>query len=500
MSVFGLQQQYGELSRLVSSGQYPAALALAERLHKASPRDANVLVLLAHAQRGLGRVREALVTLEKAEALAPGHPNIANPRGMLLMRAGRYAEAKALYERAIAKHPADIGLRAAAAQVFSLAGEHDRAWETLASEVDRGTLPPIAVLTLSKVARLASTDEGTRAARMRQAIDRLRAMVEQAGGGGGGLAPVHRTAALFELGALHDSLEEFDAAFEAYAAGNASRRVAFDPADNARRFAAIKRVFSREALASLPRSSAKADRAVLVVGMPRSATSLVEQMLASHPKVAGGDELPDLSRIVHTLEPAPSHLMPMITRPESITLAAMETHARAYLDTLRRVSPTAQRVTDKTPANFLHLGMAQLMLPGVRVVHCRRDPIDTCVSCYFQNFEGNNPFSYDLRHLGLFYREYESLMEHWRGVLDVPMHEVVYEQLVEGPESRARALVEFLGLEWDERVLKFHENKRIVQSASNDQVRRPLFKGSIARWRRYEKHLGPLLEALGTRG
>lgn len=505
MSVFGAQQQYGELSRLVASGQYPAALALAERLHKSSPRDANVLVLLAHAQRGLGRVREALVTLEKAEAVAPGHPNIANPRGMLLMRAGRYAEAKALYERAIAKHPADIGLRAAAAQVFSLAGEHDRAWEALASEIDRGTLPPIAVLTLAKVARLASADEATRAARARQAIDRLRAMVEPSNGsggggvGGGGLAPVHRTAAWFELGALHDSLGDFDAAFEAYAEGNASRRVAFDPADNVRRFAAIKRVFTRESLAVLPRSSVKADRAVLVVGMPRSATSLVEQMLASHPRVAGGDELPDLSRIVHTLEPAPSHLMPMITRSESLTLAALETHARAYLDTLRHVSPTAQRVTDKTPANFLHLGLAQQMLPGVRVVHCRRDPIDTCVSCFFQNFAGNNPYSYDLRHLGLFYREYESLMEHWCGVLDVPMHEVVYEQLVEKPQSCARLLVEFLGLAWDERVLKFHENKRIMQTASNDQVRRPMFRTSVARWKRYEKHLGPLLEALAAK-
>ncbi len=496
MSVFGLQQQYGELSRLVSSGQYPAALALAERLHKAAPRDANVLVLLAHAQRGMGRIKEALLALEKAEALAPGHPSIANPRGMLLMRAGRFAEAKALYERAIAKHPGDVGLRAAAAQVFSLAGEHDRAWETLASSADAAgaSLPPIATLTLAKVARLASADETTRATRMRQSVDRLRHMLDQ---GGASLAPVHRTAALFELGTLHEALGEFDEAFEAYASGNASRRVVFDPAENARRFDAIKRVFSCEALATLPRASVKADRAVLIVGMPRSATSLVEQMLASHPRAAGGDELPDLSRIVHTLEPSPSHLMPMVTRPESITLAALETHARAYLDTLRRVSPTAQRVTDKTPANFLHLGLAQVMLPRVRVVHCRRDPIDTCLSCYFQNFAGNNPYAYDLRHLGMFYRAYESLMEHWRGALDAPMHEVVYERLVAEPEAQARALAEFLDLGWDERVLRFHENPRVLQSASNDQVRRPLFKTSIARWKRYERHLGPLLEALG---
>jgi tetratricopeptide (TPR) repeat protein len=492
MGTPGFPQQYADLSRLVSSGQYPAALDAAARLLKASPRDANVLVLLAHAQRGVGRVREALVTLEKADAIAPGHPAIANPRGMLMMKAGRFDDARRLYERALAKHPDDLGLLGSCAQVLSMGGRHAEAWALLEPRVaGGGSLPPAFVLTLAKLARHVGGNACERDRRARDAVDRLARLLEDPS-----LPLVHRTAGLFELGALLDELGEFDRAFDAYARANASRGMTFDAGENAARFAALRQGFTRATLASLPSAGASGERAVLVVGMPRSATSLVEQIIASHPEAAGGDELPDLSRTVHALNTTPSHLIPMLTRTTALTKPELDRHARSYLETLRRISPTAKRVTDKTPLNFLHLGLAPLLLPGVRAVHCRRDPIDTCLSCYFQNFGGNNAFAYDLRHLGAFYREYERLMVHWKDELSIPMLDLAYERLVGDQAEESKRLVAFLGLEWDERCLRFHENTRIVQTASNDQVRRPMFASSIARWRRYEKHLGPLRKAL----
>lgn len=505
-----LQQQRAELNRLVASGQFPAAFELAGQLHKQAPRDAGALILLAHAQRGLGRVKDALISLEKADALNPGHPSIAGPRGMLMMKAGRWDDARKLYAKSLANHPADAGLVAAAAQVEIMAGQHERAWQLLKPVVDAAMpdppgdgqrIEPTLVLTFAKLARLHRV-----AAQERRAIAALNALIGH-DGDASALPPVHRSAALFELGALFDCIDEPDAAFDAYSRANALRRVMFDPADNARRFTALKHTWTRSSMATLPRPSVDGSRVLLIVGMPRSATSLVEQILASHPKIAGGDELPDLSRLVHSLNPTPSHLIPMMTALHAaggvgLTKASLEKHARSYLETLRNISASAAFVTDKMPLNFLHLGLVQAMLPGACVIHCRRDPLDTCVSCFFQNFGGNNAFAYDLRHLGAFYREYESLISHWKAELDLPMLEVVYEDFFgsgagQGLEAQVRRMLDFLGLPFDEACLRFHENSRVVQTASHDQVRRPLFASSVKKWKTYEHHLGPLIQALG---
>jgi hypothetical protein len=171
--------------------------------------------------------------------------------------------------------------------------------------------------------------------------------------------------------------------------------------------------------------------------------------------------------------------------------------ADEYLQRLRQVGGEALRVVDKMPFNFLHLGVIATLLPKARVVHCRRDPIDTCLSCFFQNFAEPHPFALDLAHLGHYYREYERLMAHWAEVLPLPVFKLSYEELTADQEAVSRRLVEFCGLEWDERCLRFNETERHVRTASALQVRRPLYRTSVGRWKRYERHLAPLLEALG---
>jgi hypothetical protein len=173
--------------------------------------------------------------------------------------------------------------------------------------------------------------------------------------------------------------------------------------------------------------------------------------------------------------------------------------ASEYLDGLRALSTEATRISDKMPHNFLRVGLIALLLPRARIIHCRRNPMDTCLSCYFQHFAARYDFAYDLRDLGHYYRQYERLMEHWRQVLPGRMLEVDYEALVADLEGESRRMVEFCGLDWDRRCLDFHQTERSVRTASQWQVRQPLFTTSTERWRNYESHLAPLEEALAGR-
>jgi sulfotransferase family protein len=238
---------------------------------------------------------------------------------------------------------------------------------------------------------------------------------------------------------------------------------------------------------------------LFIVGMPRSGTSLVEQILASHPQVHGGGELDVMFK-------AATAAMQKLSRQgwaefpqyfNRLSLGTADELADIYLQPLIALNPAAQRITDKMPLNFLHVGLIALLFPQSRVIHCRRDPMDTCLSCFMTDFAAGNEFSYDLTALGHFHRQQERLMAHWKSVLDLPIFDVNYEQLVSDPQPQTRRLLEFAGLSWNDKCLRFHENDRFVNTASNEQVRRPMYKSSVQRWKNYEKHLIPLQAALG---
>jgi len=174
----------------------------------------------------------------------------------------------------------------------------------------------------------------------------------------------------------------------------------------------------------------------------------------------------------------------------------MEYSARAYLQSLREMAPDATRITDKTPGNFMYLGLIELMLPGARIIHCRRNPLDSCLSCYFQDFFQDLPWSYDMENLATYYRGYEQMMTHWSRTLRIPVLNVTYEDLVANQEETSRMLIEFCGLPWDERCLQFHTIKRFVATASYDQVRRPVYSRSVGRWKNYQSQIAPLIKNL----
>jgi hypothetical protein len=253
--------------------------------------------------------------------------------------------------------------------------------------------------------------------------------------------------------------------------------------------------FSREAMAGLPRAGRNDVRPVFIVGMPRSGTSLVEQILASHRDIHGAGELSDLGLL------ALSTAAGTLEYPESVaTLSAMDMDrlSAAYGSRLDEIAPRASRVTDKMWQNFEFLGFASLLFPEARVIHCTRDPMDTGLSCFFHHFYGAGvAFAYDLAHIGAYYRQYLRIMDHWRQVLPLPVLEVSYERLVADTETQTRKIVDFTGLPWDPACLRFFETERVVGTASHEQVRRPVYRTSVGRHRRYLEWLGPLAQALG---
>jgi tetratricopeptide (TPR) repeat protein len=307
----------------------------------------------------------------------------------------------------------------------------------------------------------------------------------------------------FALATVLDKRGSHDAAFEHAIAANKSknesyrrRGLGFDQAGHRELCNALINVFSSSSFSRLPTSGVEMEEPVFVVGMPRSGTSLVEQILASHPAVFGAGELIDIPQLAADL---PRLLGSNLNYPRCLDRldgTKARKLATRHLARLLELGSGATRVVDKMTINFQHLGLIALLFPKARIIHCRRDSRDICLSCFFHNFAspGLN-FTFALEDLGFYYQQYERLMEHWQQVLPMPIFEIRYEELVHEPEKWTRALLEYCGLEWDDRCLDFHQTERQVKTASALQVRQPMYTGSVGRWKPYETHLQPLLRA-----
>lgn len=302
----------------------------------------------------------------------------------------------------------------------------------------------------------------------------------------------------FALAKAYEDVGDYDRAFTYLEQANTLRRkqVKYNVEEDIRVMDETAQVFTDALLSSLGSVGSESELPILIVGMPRSGTTLVEQILASHPAVHGAGELELLRQLAVAVG---------VLNEEGAVFPAGALHLGAddfrrlgegYVGRLQALAPDATRITDKLPFNFLYLGMARLMLPRASIIHCVRDPIDTCLSCYKSNF-ATVPVSFDLEDLGRYYRAYEKLMAHWSRTLPPgSILEVNYERLVDDVEQGARQIISHCGLEWDDRCLDFHSTKRVVQTWSFAQVRRPIYRNAIGRWRRYENHLGPLVAGL----
>lgn len=237
---------------------------------------------------------------------------------------------------------------------------------------------------------------------------------------------------------------------------------------------------------------------LFVLGMPRSGSTLVEQILASHPKVFGAGELTDFQDAAAGFGDTGSVPVSAPEAVASFTGDRLRQLGASYVDRVRALAPAAERIVDKMPANFRLAGLIHLALPNARIIHTVRDPVDTCLSCFPKLFAGDQPYCYDLGELGRYYRAYEALMAHWRHVLPQGvMLDVQYEAVVDDIEREARRIIAHCGLEWDDACLSFYKTRRVIRTASAAQARQPIYNTSVGRWHPYSSMIGPLLEALG---
>jgi Tfp pilus assembly protein PilF len=417
--------------------------------------------------------------------LSPRDPRYKVLAGNAVALQGRFDEALRLYDEALRLEPGATKASEWKAKVLEWSSRHDDARRVLAPFLEGGSeTAPMAEVQ----ARLEMHSTHHEAAL--DVLDRHRERPD--------LSPEMRHRLGHLRGRVLEALERYDEAFDAHA--DAARAVArpFDP-DKWLEFAdALVEVFSAENLAQLPRHPRSFESHVLIAGMPRSGTTLVEQILDAHPEACGIGEYPGLPEIVGRLRDDLGSERGFPWCVQDLSPPHVARLSQRYTSRLPRVARGAGRVVNKNLENYKCIGLAALLLPGARVIHCRRDPLNTGLSCFMSDIlPSAHPYITDLRHIGFVLRESERLMDHWKSVLDLPVLEVTYEDLIDDLEGGVRRMLDFLDLDWDDRCLRYWESGRPVMTMSYDQVRRPIYRSSMKRHERYAKHLEPLREALG---
>ena len=465
---------------------YPDALALLDRAEHAHPDDVLVLVRRVSLLRQADRLEEAALACGRALELHPGHGGVWRERGLLDMALDRDHEARAAFSRAEAfsSHPGRIIADQTVLRIQNGDGENEGFARAMAV-ADRSDLVSIqydrAVTT-----RLAPGDP---------AIDAMQKRL-------GETQPwMERIQLHYALAHIHLDDGRVEEAFVHLHAASPMVRTSFDYSvpDDERRMLALAEAFTHgnaEKLSSAAATSREAaDAPIFVVGMPRSGTSLVEQILASHPDIHAIGE-PALVDPLFRM-PDGAGAPDLAQRVNAWSREDVRALGRSYLLSARRRAGNQRRTVDKRTDNFRHLGLINLMLPQARIISCRRDPMDVGLSCYSRLFSTGHEYSYDLSEIGLYYEAYKRLMAHWRGLLPASrLLDVDYEALVAGPDATIRRLLDFCGLPWNEACLRFFETRRPVRSSSLTQVRAPIHARSVGRWKSCASLLQPLRDAL----
>jgi len=460
-------------------GRYTEAGAQFQRAIKTKESFAEAHCNLGSLLRSLGQIKESEQPLRRALKLKPTLVEAQISLAATLYMLGRMSEARNLLEKALRAAPRHVQALTSLGQLSALEGHFSEAAELFTRALQIDSKAPLAWVGLAGLRKLTSSDDAW--------LKGAQASADS------GLAPLNEASVRYAIGGYYDQIGEYSQAFRSIQ--RAKQLVKTGAMDYSREqrtgfINALIRTYTREELASAKRGGADSSLPIIVMGMPRSGTSLVEQIIASHPAARGAGEVEFWG---HT---AARHADSLLQRPpDDLTRRKL---ALAYLRVLTANSASATRVVDKSPFNSEYLGLIHSVLPNARFIYLRRDPIDTCLSCYFQDFPPALNFTLDLSDLAHFYSEHRRLMQHWRSVLPPgTLLDVPYEGLIADQEKWTRKILEFVGLPWDDRCLSFHRNDRAVLTASYWQVRQKLYSSSVGRWRNYRKFIGPLLALKG---
>ena len=395
-----------------------------------------------------------------------------------------------LLRRAIASDPANARCHSDLASMYRLGGQLDEAQREFETAISLNPREASFYYELSLLKKFVPGDP---------IVEAMEALLRI----GVGLPYILQVRLRYALAKAYDDMGRVDDSFRHLSQGNALRRsqlssTGWSEAREIELSDRLRTVFDRGLFETRSGAGYRSDLPVFIVGMPRSGTTLVEQILSSHPSVFGAGELLDLGKQVDALRAGPGRALRYPDCVPALSDRDIQAFGRTYVAGLRRRARNAVRITDKALGQVFYLGLIHLALPEARIIYVRRNPIDCCLSCYSTLFTEGWECTYDLGELGRFYARYASLMQYWRELLPPDRFlEVRYEDVVADLEPEARRLVAFCGLDWDPACLAFHEAERPVLTASAQQVRQPIYQTSRGRAERYRAHLGPLIAALG---
>ncbi len=461
---------------------YDAALALEPRFYPAWASRGEALFELA-------RREEALESWRRARGLAERDPGQLQMLGAAFREAGDYAAARGCHEQALALTPDDPQGHNSLGNALGMQGDFAGAEQHYRKALSLRPGYAGALHNLSGIAKLKPADPVWP---QLEALERELAR----------LPPAEAVLVHFTLGKLREDARDHAAAFRYYAAGNKLKResIRYDETRQARFFKDFLQLFDAGFLAARARAGSEDARPVFIVGMPRSGTTLAEQILASHPQVYGAGEIHALRNGLRAELPAAEDDYGLPEALATLDAQALARGAARYSSYLDGLAPGAKRVTNKLPGNMALVGLIHLLFPRAVIVHCTRDARDTCLSNFSKLFTTGHGFSYEQGELGRFHRMYAELMAGWQRVLPAGrLYELNYEALVADIEGGSRRLVAACGLGWDDACLRFYDTPRSVKTASLAQVRQPVYASSVGRWKHYEKELAPLLAALSDK-
>lgn len=397
---------------------------------------------------------------------------------------GSLDEAMDCYRRSIELDTTNSDAIAGMAEVHEARGDSQAAVDLLAPHVHTtGAAFPVLTAWLRSMFRLKQWDDAARTAM---------AWIDAAPRSSQQTALIHH-----RIGNAYDRAGRPDEAFDAWRRGNEPHANAWDADEHTRLTDSLIETYSSRMMDEHPRSSRTDTRPVFIMGMFRSGTTLLEQIISMHPTAHAAGERSEMLELAGSLRTATGSNQPYPQCVAETTDEHLDAAAATYLQALASGAGDATIITDKLPLNFLNIGLISLMLPGARIIHSNRDPLDTCLSCYGNSFSSRMTFTANLEHLGRAYRDYIRIMEHWRSVRTVPMLEVDYESIASDPEPQIRRILEFLEIPWDDACMQFHRSKRVAQTLSREQVKQPMYTRSIHRSRAYWDQLEPLRAVLG---
>lgn len=479
---------FRQAEQLELAGHYPQALAIYQQLAKQQPRWPFAYFGIGSVYSALGRFEDARKNLRKAINLNPENPNFHAKLALVLNKLDDKENALIAADFALSAEPTNADFILNKAIILRYNGDPEAAHALLKDAYENGINTEVIVRVYAVLCGVLGDPQ--------TGITALLPLTKTVSSN-----PMITATHFFVLSKLYDQTKQYDLAFTAAQSGADLRTDTYNPQDRTHLFTQRTRAWSKERMPTLARSRVNSEKPIFIVGMPRSGTTLIEQIIASHPSAYGAGELIGILNAATEIA-TPTELVPdLVDVIDQLKQATLDRVARRILKDMESQAPKNEkptRITDKLPLNFQHIGLIEQLFPNARIIHCTRHVLDTFISCYLLDFAGinNHAYTYDPNHFAHFYKIYLSYMDHWKQVSSLPILDISYEDTIADQRAMTERLLEFVDLPWDDQCMNFFDTQRSVNTASVEQVRKPIYTSSKARWKNFESHLDPIKEAL----